>query len=146
MVGNSDSGNSISSAKLYGLDLSDEGSMAFTVDTEATKPPFVERVGLDLDEIREPLDGYKVVTRILPQIATKNVSNTNITVEFGASDIPSNTPTYSSTATFNISTDYKVDSRAAGRYLSYKFSKGASDYSDFELSGFDLDVAVTGRI
>lgn len=146
MVGKSDSSNGISSDKLYGLDLADEGSMAFNVDTEATKAPFVERIGLDLDEIREPLDGYKVVTRMLPQVATKNSSDTTLTIQFGASDIPNNTPTYSTTATFDISTDYKVDSRASGRYLSYKFSKGANDYADFELSGFDLDVTTTGRI
>ena len=146
MVGNSDSSNGISSSKLYGLDLADSGSMAFSVDTEATKAPFVERVGLDLDEIREPLDGYKVVTRMLPQAATANSADTTLTIQFGASDIPNNTPTYSTTATFDITTDYKVDSRASGRYLSYKFSKSSSDYADFELSGFDLDVTTTGRV
>ena len=146
MVGNIDTANGITSSKLYGLDLSDEGSMAFNVDTEATKPPFVERIGIDLDEIREPLDGYKVVTRMLPQVATRNSTNTTLTVEFGASDLPNNTPTYSTTATFDIASDYKVDSRAAGRYLSYKFSKSPSDYADFELSGFDLDVTTTGRV
>ena len=146
MVGNSDTNNSISSPKLYGLDLSDTGSLGFNIDTEATKPPFVERTGLDLDEVGEPLDGYKVITRMLPQIRTDNSSDTNITIEFGASDIPNNTPTYTSTATFDISTNYKVDSRAAGRYLSYKFSLPADDYKDFEISGFDLDVTTTGRI
>ena len=146
LVGNTDSSNGLTSAKIYGLDLADEGSMAFNVDTEATKPPFVERIGMDLDEIREPLDGYKVVTRMLPQVATENSTDTNLTIEFGASDIPNNTPTYSTTATFDISSDYKVDSRASGRYLSYKFSKASSDYADFELSGFDLDVTTTGRV
>jgi len=146
MVGNIDTANGITSSKLYGLDLSDEGSMAFNVDTEATKPPFVERIGIDLDEIREPLDGYKVVTRMLPQVATRNSTNTTLTVEFGASDLPNNTPTYSTTTTFDIASDYKVDSRAAGRYLSYKFSKSPSDYADFEISGFDLDVTTTGRV
>lgn len=146
MVGNSDSANSISSAKLYGLDLSDRGSMAFNIDTEATKPPFVERIGIDLDEIREPLDGYKVITRMLPQMSTENPTDTTITMEFGASDIPNNTPTYSTTANFDISSDYKVDSRASGRYLSYKMSKSASDYADFDISGMDIDVTTTGRV
>lgn len=146
MVGNSDTGNGLTQARMYGLDLADDGSMAFNVNTQATKAPFAERIGLDLDEIRQPIDGYKVITRMLPQIATTNSSNTNITVEFGASDIPNNTPTYTTTATFDISTDYKIDSRAAGRYLSYKISLGSSDYKDFELSGFDLDVTTTGRI
>lgn len=146
MVGASDSDNSLSSDKLYGLDLADDGQMGFNVDTEATKAPFVERVGLDLDEVNQPIDGYKVITRMLPQIFTKNVNDTTINVQFGASDIPNNTPTYTTTTTFNIASDYKVDSRAAGRYLSYKFSLDADDYKDFELSGFDLDVTTTGRI
>ena len=146
MVGNSDSDNDISSAKIYGLDEADTGSMAFNVDNEATKPILLERVGIDLDEIRQPLDGYKVITRMLPQMATLNTSNTVVTIQFGASDLPNNTPTYSNTATFDIATDYKIDSRAAGRYLSYKISMASDDYKDFQLSGFDLDVTVTGRI
>jgi len=146
MVGDSDSNNGISSAKLYGLDLADTGSMAFNVDTEATKAPFAERIGIDLDVIRQPIDGYKVITRLLPQIATINSSDTTMTFEFGASDIPNNTPTYTTSATFDIATDYKIDSRASGRYLSYKISLAASDYKDFEMSGFDLDVTTTGRV
>lgn len=147
LVGSSDSDNSISSDKLYALDLTDEGSkISLDIDTEATKPPYVERIGLDLDEIREPLDGYKVVTRMLPQIATTNPTDTDITIEFGSSDVPSGTPTYSTSTTYDIATGYKVDSRASGRYLSYKFSKASDDYADFEISGFDLDVTVTGRV
>ena len=52
MVGNSDTANSLTNARMYALDLADAGSVAFNVSTEATKPPFVERVGIDLDEIR----------------------------------------------------------------------------------------------
>ncbi len=49
-----------------------------------------------------------------------------------------------STVNFNIATDHKIDSRAAGRYLSYKMTLGATDYKDFEFSGFDIDVTQTG--
>ena len=69
MVGEDDAGNGLTSSKLYGVDLADTGNIAFDVDTEATKPLFLERVGLDLDEIKEPLDGYKVITGLLPQIS-----------------------------------------------------------------------------
>ena len=146
MVGGSDTSNNITTEKIYALDGADEGSsVAFDVDTEATKPPFVERVGLDLDEIGTGLDGYKVITRILPQISTENTDNTTITFQFGASDIPNKTPTYDSTQTFDISTDYKIDTRASGRYLSYKVTLGSSDYKDFSFSGMDVDVTVTGQ-
>ena len=47
-------------------------------------------------------------------------------------------------STFDISTDHKIDSRASGRYLSYKMTLGATDYKDFEFSGFDIDITQTG--
>ncbi len=44
----------------------------------------------------------------------------------------------------NIAMDHKIHSRAAGRYLSYKMTLGATDYKDFEFSGFDFDETQTG--
>ena len=146
MVGNQDTANGIASSKLWALDLADGGSVAFNIDSTATKLPSLERVGIDLDEIQQPLDGYKVVTRMLPQISTENTQNTQVFFEFGASDIPNQNPNYSASATFDISTDYKIDSRAAGRYLSYKMTVGAGDFKDFQFSGFDLDVTTTGKV
>jgi len=146
MVGETDTANNLTSDKLYGLDLADNGSLAFDVDTEATKPPFLERIGLDLDEIQQPIDGYKVITRLLPQLSTNNTDDYTVYFEFGASDIPNNRPNYSTSATFNTNTDYKLDSRAAGRYLSYKITLAADDYKDFAFSGFDVDVTTTGGI
>ena len=146
MVGEADTGNGLTSSKLYGVDLADTGSIAFDVDAEATKPLFLERVGLDLDEIREPIDGYKVITRLLPQIQTINTDSTTINFSFGASDIPNQLPAYTHNAIFDVATQYKIDSRAAGRYLSYKITLDANDYKDISFSGFDIDVSVTGRI
>lgn len=146
MVGEADTGNGLTSSKLYGVDLADTGNIAFDVDTEATKPLFLERVGLDLDEIREPIDGYKVITRLLPQIQTINTDSTTINFSFGASDIPNQLPAYTHNAVFDVATQYKIDSRAAGRYLSYKITLDANDYKDISFSGFDIDVSVTGRM
>jgi len=147
MVGQDDSDNGLSSDKIYALDLADSGSsLALAVDTEATKPPLIERVGLDLDETRSSLDGYKVVTRLLPQMSTENTDNTSVTFQFGASDIPSASPNYGSTTTFDIATDYKVDSRAAGRYLSYKLTLADDDYKDISFSSMDIDITSTGRV
>jgi hypothetical protein len=144
MVGEDQSTDGITSDKLYGIDLADEGKMSFPVDAEATKPPLLERTGIDLDEAGSAATNYTVVTRLYPQADTRNNSDTTLTFQFGASDIPRDTPTYGSTVTFNIATDHKIDSRAAGRYLSYKMTLGATDYKDFELSGFDIDVTQTG--
>ena len=144
MVGEDNSGDGITSDKLYGVDLSDEGKLTFELDPKATKPPLLERTGLDLDETGSAATNYMVVTRLFPQADTVNSANTNLTFQFGASDIPRTTPTYASTVNFNIATDHKIDSRAAGRYLSYKMTLGATDYKDFEFSGFDIDVTQTG--
>ena len=142
MVGESLPANNITSDKLYGLDLSDAGQIAFQLDVEATKPVYLERTGIDLDEGGLAASQYVVVTRIFPQADTQNSSNTLLNFEFGGSDIPRSTPTYSSLVVYDVATDHKVDSRAAGRYLSYRMT--VSDNKDFELSGFDLDITPTG--
>ena len=93
---------------------------------------------------RQALMAIKSSRRILPQISTANQDNTNVTFQFGASDIPSEIPAYGSAVTFDIATDHKVDSRAAGRYLSYKVTLDANDYKDFSFSGMDVDITTTG--
>ena len=40
--------------------------------------------------------------------------------------------------------DHKIDSRAAGRYLSYKMTLGATDYKNFKFSGFGIEITQTG--
>jgi hypothetical protein len=142
MVGETLTADGITSDKLYGLDLSDTGQLGFQLDTEATKPVYLERTGLDLDEAGSAARQYVVVTRLYPQCATINPTDSDIQFEFGASDIPTGNPTYAAPVTFDISTDHKVDSRAAGRYLSYRITK--QDNADFEISGFDIEITPTG--
>ena len=146
LVGEIDTNTGITQERIYALDLSDTGALSYDIELEAVKPPIIERIGLDLDEIKQPLRGYKVITKLLPQISTINTDNTTVIFEFGASDIPNSTPTYTQTATFDVAAHYKMDSRASGRYLSYKMYLSPSDLKDFEFSGFDLEVVMTGRI
>lgn len=143
-VGEDLAADGITSDKVYGLDLSDEGSIAFPLDIEATKGAVFERVGIDLDQASRGVGvrGYKVLTRIYPQAQTNN-TNKLLTLEFGASDTPSTAPTFSAPVSYNTETDHKIDSRAAGRYLSYRVT--IPDTKDFEFSGFDFEVTATGR-
>ena len=143
-VGDSNTGDGITSDKIYGLDLSDEGSISFPLDTEATKRALFERVGIDLDQASRAVGvrGYKVLTRIYPQAETNNTDKI-LTLEFGASDTPSNPPTFDAPVSYNTSTDHKIDSRAAGGYLSYRVT--VTDNKDFEFSGFDFEVTATGK-
>lgn len=140
-VGQDNSTDGITSDKLYGLDLSDAGSLSFALDSEANKAPLIERTGIDLDEIGN-ISGYKVITKIHPQISTDNTDK-NFVFNFGAADLINNTPNYESNVTFDTSTDHKIDSRAAGRYLSYKLT--TTDNKDFSFIGFDMDMFTTGR-
>lgn len=140
-VGEANSVDGITSAKLYGLDLSDSGSLAFPLDTEANKSPYIERQGIDLDEMSS-LNGYKVIKMILPQVDTTNV-NKQFSFTFGSSDLLGAAPVYDSSINFDGATDYKIDTRVSGRYLSYKMT--LADSKDFSFLGFDLDVLTTGR-
>ena len=143
-VGEDQTTDGLSSDKMYAMDLADEGKLTFQVDTEATKAPLLERTGLDLDEAGSAASNYVVVTRLFPQADTVNTSDTTMNFQFGASDIPRNTPTYGSTTVFDLASDHKIDSRAAGRYLSYKVTLDTDDYKDFEWSGMDIDITQTG--
>ena len=142
MVGESLSADGITSDKLYGLDLSDTGQLGFELDAEATKPVYLERTGLDLDEAGTAARQYVVVTRLYPQCDTINPTDSELQFEFGASDIPTGTPTYDTAVTFDINSDHKIDARAAGRYLSYRVTK--ADNADFDISGFDIEIMPTG--
>lgn len=144
MVGEDQSSDGITSDKMYGVDLSDTGQIAFQLDVEATKPPYLERTGIDLDEGGLAARQYVVVTRLYPQCDTINTADTTLTFEFGASDIPRATPVYGTPAVYDIPTEHKIDSRAAGRYLSYRMTLADDDYKDFELSGFDIEITPTG--
>ena len=142
MVGRSDSNNSISTHKIYGVDLADNGTLSFPLDTEANKTIKLERIGIDLDEAQIPLTGYKVINSIVPQVDTTN-TNKAFNFTFGAAQLATDTPSYGAAQTLNISTSYKLDTRTSGRYLSYKLD--VSDDKDFNFSGFDIDVILTGR-
>ena len=135
-------GGGVSNSRVYGIDLVNTGSLAQPVDTNVYTGMLLERVGMDLDDAGIPLNGYKVISKIYPQISTPN-SNGNFEFTFGAADTPNAAPNYSATVTFDALQDYKVDTRIAGRYLSYKMTTPSD--KDFALSGMDLEVIVTGR-
>jgi hypothetical protein len=143
MAAATDAANGISTHRIFGIDSMDLGSMTQQKDPEISFPVKLERVGIDLDEMQVPLSGYKVISKIIPQVTTTN-SDKDFKFTFGAANLSSDAPSYSTTQTLNISTDYKLDSRASGRYLSYKFEESTT-VKDFSLSGFDFEVAVTGR-
>ena len=135
-------GGGVTQSKLYGIDLADTGSLSFSVDTTYSEPFILERQGIDLDEQGLSLSGYKVISKMLPQVSTVN-SDGEFSFTFGAADIPTGTPNYGPDITFDSNTSYKVDTRISGRYLSYKMT--SATIKDFNFSGMDVDLQVTGR-
>ena len=135
-------GGGVANSKVYGIDLIEKGSLSQPIDTDVSKPFFLERVGLDLDDQGIPLTGYKIISKITPQISTDS-SEGSFVFTFGAADLPHATPNYGSPVSFDALYNYKVDTRMAGRYLSYKMTAGAD--KDFNFTGMDVDVTVTGR-
>jgi len=142
MAGRTDTSNGIASNKLWGVDLFDTGSLSFSMDTTATKPTKLERVGIDLDESQLPLTGYKTISKISPQIETLN-SDKNFSFTFGAAQLPGDVPTFGAAQVLNISTGYKLDTRESGRYLSYKLE--VPDDKDFSFSSFDVEIYAMGK-
>ena len=143
MVSKKDTAAGISSPRLLGLDLVDSGSLNLPETTEVNKPVYLERTGIDLDqEAQLPLSSYKIIKRLYPQISTPSTDKF-FDFTFGAADLPPNVPLYEAPVTFDSSTEYKVDTRISGRYLSYKVQ--TSEIKDFTLSGMDVEVVATGR-
>jgi hypothetical protein len=138
----SKAGGGVANSKFYGIDLIEKGSLSQPIDTAVSKPFFIERVGLDLDEQGIPLSGYKIISRLTPQVSTDS-SNGQFEFTFGAADTPHATPNYGNEVTFDALTNYKVDARMAGRYLSYKMT--ATIDKDFSFTGMDVEITVTGR-
>jgi len=143
MVSKKDTAAGITSPRLLGLDLVDSGSLNLPETTEVNKPVYLERTGIDLDqEAQLPLSSYKIIKRLYPQISTPSTDKF-FDFTFGAADLPPNVPLYDASVAFDSSTEYKVDTRISGRYLSYKVQ--TSEIKDFTLSGMDVEVVATGR-
>ena len=127
---------------IYGLDLPDLGSLTAPTDIIVSKPALLERSGIDLDDQGIEISGYKVLNTFYPQMATANL-NGEFTFHFGAADLPTASPVYEPSITFDVYQSYKVDTRISGRYLSYKVA--SPTLKDFSFSGMDVNVIVTGR-
>jgi len=128
--------------KLTSLDFIQDGLVAYKIDTEMQTTPFVSKSNIDMDDMFD-LTGRKLIKSIVPQSFVKNSENGSLYFQFGSHEYPSNLPTYDTAQSFDSSTDYKINSRMNGRYLSMKFSTDTK--VDFEISGFDLDVVPMGR-
>src|SRR5581483_9735932 len=142
-VGESSTTYSLSSS-LYAFDPYGTGSVvSFPADPNANKSVYLERSGIDLDEVAEDdLSGYKVLTSIIPQ-ARLGVNAANLQFSFGAADTFNAAPTYAPYQTYNGADLYKIDFMSSGRYLALRVL--FPDYQEMSISGLDLYVETTGE-
>lgn len=131
----------LTTSRLLAYDFFDKGSLAFPFSTEANGPVFLERTGIDLDQLGSDLMTYKLVRRMFPLVTI--FENVPIQVQIGGSLTPSGAITWTAPLSFNPVTQYKLDMVKGGRYLGVRFL--ISGPVDFEINGFDLDIGSAGR-
>lgn len=128
---------------VYAFDLQGPGAVtAFPVSTAATMGWTLIRNGIDLDELKADLVGYKVINSIIPQ-GTLEPGASPIQFSFGSSDYFNEAVAMSPVQTYDGAGLYKLDYNAAGRYLSMTIYH--PDYHYISLSGFDLDLGLLGE-
>lgn len=130
---------------LYAFDVYGAGSVApYSVDANATGPAYLERTGIDLDEVGVDLKAYKLLRTVYPQARVDTSGGQMLQIAVGASDdTNSDTPTYGDWQPYDGKEFYKVDVNTAGRWLALKLQW--NDYREFSITGFDLDLMTTGH-
>ena len=97
---------------------------------------YLESSKIDLDAVlQRPTERVLQVVRIVPQIAGVG----QVVFKIGSSKSPQSPVVWKNTKTFNIETDYKVDTRVTGRYLAIRI-ESASTAGNWQISGFDINV------
>jgi hypothetical protein len=142
-LGITDQSNGLTESRVYAVDLPAVSLTNLPVTGETRTQALLERIGVDLDDTAGlPLRNYKTITGIFPQASFDTVES-SFTWEVGSGDLPNSPVIYRTTATFNPSTDYKIDTKVSGRYLAYKVT--STSLEDFRLIGFDAEVVSTSK-
>jgi len=123
------------------FEIFEEASSRFDLDPVANAPAYLERTGLDMDELGAELRGYKLISSIYPQ-GRLDPDSAPLVFTFGVSDHATEAPTWGEPQTWDQHF-YKLDFNQAGRFLHYKMEQ--EDVQPFTLTGVDLDVLLLGR-
>lgn len=133
---------------LLTMDSISDPAVVAAYDSTLNSVAVLERKGIDLDETGQELRSYKNLKNIYPQMVSSDESQPNnssyVTFSIGAADLPNNTPNYSTITNFQPSQMYQLNTRASGRYLSYKIET-PDPRTYFSLTGFDADFVATSK-
>lgn len=134
-------------ASVYAFDpVGPLSKVAAAVDTNATKGMFLERDGIDLDNLGVDLKGYKVVVSIYPQ-GRLDPSAQPLQFAIGSANFFNETADYSDFQTWDGQTatgGYKLDFNESGRFLAMRVE--FNDFHFCSLSGYDADLQVQGEL
>lgn len=133
-----DDNNGLTESRIFAVDLSTQGVISLPASEEAYRPAVLERIGVDLAEPNGGIRDYKILKSVAPQIEYFDSDNT-VEFKFGASDLPTQPVIWHTSFSFNPETEYKIDTKAYGRYLAYQAE--FPGLSGFKFSGMDVDVA-----
>jgi hypothetical protein len=118
--------------------------VSYSVDTNASSYPYLERYGIDLDQVGADLQGYKLLNYVIPLGRIDPLSSQMVNISFGAADGFGQTPTFQPYMGIDFGpVNYKLDMNEAGRWLAMKVQ--FNDFPPMTLSGFDFDMTVTGE-
>jgi hypothetical protein len=129
---------------LYAFDVFGQGSVApYPVDVNATAPVYLERTGLDLDELGAELRQYKLLRSIYPQARVDTTGGNSLMISAGSSDDPNaDEPNWGDYQPYDGVDNQKIDVNTEGRWLALRILW--NDFRSFVLTGLDLDIRTTG--
>jgi len=138
--------NQITLGRILAYDFVNLGRLSYPFSTECNATTYVQRTGIDLEQVGSDIRTYKTVRRMYPLIEvyrnpTEGQTN-QITIQIGSSNTPAGAVSWGPKMGFNPVTDYKIDMRQGGRYLGVRFT--TTQQIDFSIDGFDLDVTPGG--
>ena len=143
MLGVKDTANGLRESRVYAADLPTIGLVPLPVEPETLKVPFVERIGIDLDkETNFELRAYKMIRAIMPQVDIAGTTS-YISMQIGGSDNPNAPINWGDVVVFDHRNDYKIDTRATGRYLNIRWYFPDTEF--FKLSAYDAEVVKLGK-
>lgn len=131
----------LSASRLYGYDLLTGGRMPIAPEPECLQTSYVERTGIDLDELGKNLTQMVRLQAIWPQAYIDKPQDSFW--QFGANDLVTIAPEWSERTTWDPNTESKIYIAETGKYLAYRFECGGE--GDFRLTGFDVQLNIRGR-
>jgi hypothetical protein len=131
----------LADSRLLGFDLLTGGRLTQEIAQDTVRPAQLVRAGIDLDSSGKNLTQYMHMQAIWPQLSMGVPSDCYW--QFGGSDFVNDAPLWGLPQRFDPATETRIDINEAGKYLGYRFV--CEGVSDFQLSGFDVQIISRGR-